>query len=241
MASPDPADRDLARLRGEYARRRADSSDRYSAFNPSHLYALHQRQRALTAPLRRHGIVSLAGKRILEVGCGDGGVLIEYLTYSAALPMLIGIDLLEDRLSDARRRAPCARLACANGQALPFPDAAFDLVLQYTAFSSILDDRIKSDMASEMRRVLRPSGHIIWYDFWLNPTNPQTRGIRQPEMRRLFANCEIAVSRVTLAPPIARRLVPISWIAAAALERLTLLNTHFIALITPHLSQKSNG
>lgn len=241
MASPDPADRDLARLRGEYARRRADSSRRYSAFNPSHLYALHQRQRALTALLRRYGIVSLAGKRILEVGCGDGGVLIEYLTYGAALPALFGIDLLEDRLGDARQRAPCARLACANGQALPFPDAAFDLVLQYTAFSSILDDRIKSDMASEMRRVLRPTGHIIWYDFWLNPTNPQTRGIRQPEMRRLFPNCEIAVSRVTLAPPIARRLVPISWIAAAALERLTLLNTHFLALITPRPSQKSNG
>jgi ubiquinone/menaquinone biosynthesis C-methylase UbiE len=232
MASPQP-DRDLTRLRGEYARRRAAPSDRYSAFNPAQLYALQQRQRALTALLRRHGIVSLAGKRILEVGCGDGGVLIEYLAYGAALPTLIGIDLLEDRLRDAQRRIPAFRLACADGQALPFPTASFDIVLQYTAFSSILDDRIKSDMASEMRRLLKPTGHIIWYDFWLNPTNPQTRGIRQPEIRQLFPDCAIAFSRVTLAPPIARRLVPVSWIAAAALERLALLNTHFLALIAP--------
>jgi hypothetical protein len=88
-------------------------------------------------------------------------------------------------------------------------------------------------MASEMRRLLKPTGHIIWYDFWLNPTNPQTRGIRQPEIRQLFPDCAIAFSRVTLAPPIARRLVPVSWIAAAALERLALLNTHFLALIAP--------
>lgn len=230
MASPNP-DRDLVRLRGEYARRRADQTDRYSTFNPAQLYMLHQRQRALTALLRRYGIYSLAEKRILEVGCGDGGVLIEYLAYGAALPALIGIDLLEDRLSDAQRRIPAFRLACADGQALPFPTGAFDLVLQYTAFSSILDDRIKSAMAAEMRRVLKPIGLIIWYDFWINPTNPQTRGIRQPEICQLFPDCKIAFSRVTLAPPIARRLVPLSWIAAAALERLTLLNTHFLALI----------
>jgi hypothetical protein len=36
---------------------------------------------------------------------------------------------------------------------------------------------------------------------------------------------------VTLAPPIARRLVPVSWLAAAALERLVVFNTHYLGVI----------
>ena len=43
-------------------------------------------------------------------------------------------------------------------------------------------------MAEEMVRVLRkPDGLIVWYDFWLNPTNKQTRGIRPTEIKKLFA------------------------------------------------------
>jgi hypothetical protein len=35
---------------------------------------------------------------------------------------------------------------------------------------------------------------------------------------------------VTLAPPLARRLVPLTWIGALALEGLRFLNTHYIGV-----------
>ena len=72
-----------------------------------------------------------------------------------------------------------------------------------------------------------------WYDFWLNPTNPQTRGIRPAEIRRLFPNCRYEFHKITLAPPIARRVVPISWMLALFLESLKIFNSHYLVAIRP--------
>ncbi len=128
---------------------------------------------------------------------------------------------------------PNLALSCADGQALPYAAASFDLILQFTAFSSLLDDGVKQRVAAEMRRVLRPAGLIIWYDFWINPSNPRTRGIGRAEIRRLFPGCRIDLRRITLAPPVARRLARRCWLACVALEDLKFLNTHYLAAITP--------
>lgn len=227
---------DVARLKLEYARRahRLSGSDVYSFFNPSYLFALQQRQRDTLRLLREAGFTNLADKRLLEVGCGRGGVLMEYLFYGAS--SLYGIDLLADRVVEARQRLPLAGVGSADGQRLPFAPGCFDLVMQYTAFSSILDDGVKANMAREMLRVLHPGGLIIWYDFWLNPTNRQTRGIRPPEIKRLFPGCDYTFRRVTLAPPIARRLVRVSWLACGLLERMRVFNTHYLVAIRKDMS-----
>ena len=107
--------------------------------------------------------------------------------------------------------------------------------MQYTVFSSVLDDSVKANLALEMLRVLRPDGMIIWYDFWLNPTNPQTRGIRPAEIRRLFPNCRYEFRRITLAPPIAHALAGRSWLLCYLLEKLWIFNTHYLAGIRPKL------
>ncbi len=228
-----PASNDLDRLRAEYARRaqRLADSDRYSLSNPAHLFMVQQRQRATLRLLRQQGMYPLRGKRILEVGCGSGGVLLEFLGYGAEPHLLHGVDLLPDRLQDARRRLPHLPLVCADAQSLPYPSVSFDLVLQYTVFSSVLDDGVKTSLAREMLRVLKPDGLILWYDFWINPTNPHTRGIRPLEIRRLFPACTFTFRRVTLAPPLARWLVRVSWMLCALLESLRVLNSHYLVAI----------
>lgn len=224
---------DLDRLRDEYADRktRLAGKDLYSFFYAPYQFAIQQRQRALIQALKRLGLASLKGKRILEVGCGSGGVLLEYLLLGAEPENLFGIDLLHDQLVEAHHKLPLSGVSCADGQHLPFADHSFDLVLQYTAFSSVLDSRIKQQMAADMLRVLRPGGAVLWYDFWLNPTNPQTHGIRPAEIKSLFAGCSVSLSKITLAPPIARRLVPLSWELAALFESFRLLNSHYLAVI----------
>jgi len=128
-----------------------------------------------------------------------------------------------------------------------------------TAISSILDPGIRRNICADMLRVLRspdpasgkPGGMILWYDFWLNPINPQTRGIRPAEIKRLFPNCLYEFHRITLAPPIARKLAPISWGLCLFLESLKIFNiipfgrwsssrslayrdhTHYLATIRP--------
>lgn len=224
---------DLDRLRDEYADRkiRLAGKDIYSLFYSPYLYAIQQRQRDLIKALKQLGSHSLQGKRILEVGCGGGGVLFEYLTLGVDPKDLFGIDLLQDRLVQAHHKLPLSGVSCADGQHLPFPDQSFDLVLQYTAFSSVLDDSVKQQMAADMVRVLRNGGAIIWYDFWLNPTNPQTRGIRLGEIKELFRGCSVICQKITLAPPIARRVVPVSWQLGLFLEQLKVFNTHNLAII----------
>lgn len=226
---------DIQRLRKEYEDRkeRFKSAEFYSIFNPVQLFMLQSRERKLLSRLHKHGFFSLKGNRVLEVGCGGGGVLKEYLQYGVLGEDLHGIDLLLDRLQEAHTVLPCLPFVNSNGANLPYAKQSFDFVLQYTAFSSILDPQVKHHMAQDMLRVLKPDGKIIWYDFWLNPTNKQTRGIKPREIRSLFPNCKYEFHKITLAPPIARRIVPISWGLAHFLENLKIFNSHYLALIMP--------
>lgn len=232
---------DLDRLRIEYADRevRLADSDIYSPFNIGHQFISQQRQRAALDMLRNQGIRTLKGLTIFELGCGKGGILQEYMSYGADPRQLHGADLLLDRVSEAHHRLPGLSLSCADGQYLPYPTASFDLVLQYTVFSSILDTDVKTNLARELVRIVRPGGLILWYDFWLNPTNKQTKGIAPAEIRQLFGECDYRFKRITLAPPIARRLALVSWILCEYLEKLKLFNTHYLAVI--HSREASNA
>lgn len=226
---------ETARIREAYSGRvaRMTEAGAYSPANPAYLFAIQGRQRAILSGLRREGLLPLGDKDILEVGCGSGGVLQEVLSYGADPRRLSGIDLLPERLAQTRERLPHLPVSCASGTGLPYPTNSFDLLLQFTVFSSILDRGICYTVANEMRRVLRPGGAILWYDFWINPINKQTRGIRPAEIREYFPGCRIDFDRVTLAPPLARRLVPITWFGALLLEKLRILNTHYFAIIRP--------
>ena len=226
---------DLDRLRNEYARREKElaGDDRYSSSNPSHRFMKSQLQKNIAALLSHTIRFDLSAARLLEVGCGNGNVLADFQSLSAQPRNLFGIDLLPLRLKQARASYPLFPLACADGQSLPFPARSFDLILQFTVLSSILDNDVKREVAREMQRLLRPSGLILWYDFFFNPLNPQTRGIGSAEIRRLFPNCRFAFRRVTLAPPIARALALASWKLCQFLESLKIFNTHHLVVIQP--------
>ena len=227
---------DLQRLKDFYLDRDVDlaENNKYSFFNQSYLFTIQQRSRNVLALLRKSGFEKFSDYKILEVGCGTGGVLLEYLAFGANSCQLHGCDLMPHRLQYAREKLPSELpLVAANGQHLPYRSQAFNLVMQYTVFSSILSAEIKRDLAEEMRRVLKPGGMILWYDFWLNPTNPQTKGIRPLEIRQLFPSCRIELHKITLAPPLTRFLVKVSWMMCLVLEKCLVFNTHYLAMITP--------
>ena len=224
------------RIHQTYAQRaeKRGGSATYSLGDPAHLFTIQSRQRAIVRRLGREGLWPLAGRDILEVGCGSGGVLLELLSYGADAERLHGTDLLAERVTAAHRRLPHVAVTCADGGRLPYGDESFDLLLQFTMFSSILDQALCYTVANEMRRVLKPGGLILWYDFWLNPLNRHTRGIRPPEIRGYFPNSQYSFERITLAPPLSRRLVPLSWAGAVALEATSILNTHYLVAIRPY-------
>jgi ubiquinone/menaquinone biosynthesis C-methylase UbiE len=226
---------EIERIRREYAEREKKLlvNDKYSLFNQAHLFATHQRQRTTSKALQKKGITDLSKLSILEIGCGNGGVLTEFLNFGASPHNLYGVDLLSDRLAYAHTRLLASHFANADGQNIPFPSQSFDIVMQYTALSSVLNKEIRRKITQDMIRVLKKNGVILWYDFWLNPTNRQTRGIRRAEIRELFPNCDFEFHKITLAPPIARRIVPLSWGFALVLEGLLVINSHYFVLIFP--------
>jgi SAM-dependent methyltransferase len=222
---------EAARIRAAYAKRQGGF--RYSWFNPGHLLMAQQRERQLLALLRRRGFTALDTKKLLEIGCGTGYWLREFVKWGARPENVTGIDLLPDRVAEARRLSPATlKIDCGSAVNLDFPDATFDLVLQATAFTSILDARMKQRIASEMLRVLRGDGLILWYDYHVdNPWNPDVQGVKKPEIFRLFPGCQFTLQRITLAPPLSRILAPYSWLLCCLLERIPLLCTHYLGVI----------
>jgi hypothetical protein len=58
----------------------------------------------------------------------------------------------------------------------------FDIVMQFTVFTSIPDSDLKHRIAAEMCRLPKPDDQLIWYDYQNNkPRNPNVRGVGKPE------------------------------------------------------------
>jgi len=202
----------------------------YDHLPPAERYLHRTRDEALLTLLRRRGIETLAGRRILELGCGSGSLLRSLITYGASAERLTGIDPNFRRLRRARN-ASGANVALADGALLPYRSEAFDLVFVFTALSSMVDLDVRRHATHEALRVLRPGGLVIVYDFWTNPFNSSVRPVSAAELQHVFEPHRVEIERVTLAPPLVRLLggrEPL----CRALERLPLLHTHLLAAVT---------
>ena len=231
MTTPDAERAEEARVREAYARRR--TGDRYAFSNPAHLYMMQEREAAVLSLLGREGLLPLGDRAILEVGCGSGQWLLDFVRWGARPDRLHGVDLLPERIARARRVcAPEVTLTQCGATALPYGDGTFDLVLQATVLSSILDDGVRHAIASEMLRVLRPGGTVLWYDIRVdNPDNPDVRRVARDEIEALFPGCRVALTRATLAPPLTRLLAPRAPWFARTLAAAPFLRTHYLGVL----------
>jgi SAM-dependent methyltransferase len=207
--------------------------DRYSLLQPDVWQTVQERQRVLLRGLLARGWHDVSQLRVVEVGCGAGGNLLELLRAGFAPELLTGIELLPERLAQARRVLPAAvTLIEGDASCVPLPPGSADIVWQSTVFSSLLDRAFQQQLADTMWRWVRPGGAVLWYDFTVdNPRNADVRGIPLAQVRELFPQGRLSHRRVTLAPPLARaacRLHP-SWYRV--LNLWPMLRTHVLAWI----------
>lgn len=203
----------------------------WSATNAGNTYAYQERLSTLLALLSAYGFMPLAERHILDVGCGTGGVLANFIQWGANPDHLVGIDLLEERIALAKKRHPNLRFELTNAERLQFEDQSFDLVLYFTVFSSILDDAMAHNVAAEGARVLKSGGAIVWYDFRYPSYNRNTRPLRRQDIQRLFPGFALQLQSITLAPPISRRLGKLTNLLYTILSVIPLLRTHYLGLI----------
>jgi SAM-dependent methyltransferase len=222
------------RVRVAYARRAERGLDeRYAYWERANLFIFQSRERAFLDALREASLLPLAGKRVLDAGCGDGSVLRDLLRYGAVADDLYGVDLIADRVARARELTPGAHIEAGDLQKLSFETARFDLTLCFTVLSSVKDSSARQRVAAELQRVTKPGGVIVVYDFWLNPFNRDVKALKRDDLRALFPGREISFKRTTLAPPLTRLLLkaPGGWLAATLLEVIPFTSTHYIAAI----------
>ncbi len=215
-----------------YARRGA-ADPRYSMLNPDVWMTLQERQRVVLRRFATQGL-DLPGVCLLEVGCGEGGNLLELIRMGLAPERLTGIELIEQRFNVARQRLPQAlQLHWGDALAAELPVDSQDIVFVSTVFSSILDLATQRSLAAAMWRWLRPGGAVLWYDLAVdNPRNRDVRGVPRARLRELFPQGRVEAQRITLAPPIARRVCRLHPSLYTVFNTIPLLRTHLLAWIT---------
>jgi len=186
------------------------------------------RRRILLQVLNRYlGPDGSHARRILDVGCGTGTML----TYLASYGKVEGVDIDEEAIGYCRERG-LEDVRLGEAANLPFGDGSFDLV---TALDVV--EHLEDDVAAfrEMKRVLRPGGHILvtvpahrflWGD--QDEVNMHKRRYVARELRDRLAESGFDVVRVSYMN--ALLFAPIA--AARLLRRLE----HRVRPRTPHQS-----
>lgn len=225
------SDSEIDRIHQRYERRKGLPADRYSFARPEVLRSVQQVDRVTLKALTRVGLTDFPHLRILEVGCGSGGNLMRFLRWGADPANLVGNELLEDRVNEARRLLP-SLVELRHQDATTLDGEPFDIVLQSTVFSSILDDDLQTQVAAAMWRLTKPGGAVLSYDFTFdNPANKDVRKVTSARLGELFPEGTLRTHRVTLAPPIARRVGRVGPLYSL-LEALPPLRTHLVATIS---------
>jgi len=140
--------------------------------------ALGQTRKLRTIPLQLAKLQP--GERVLDVGCGTGGLTLAAARIVGPAGEVVGIDAAPEMIDVAARKAARARRRPINVEfsveaveALSFPDGTFDVVLSSLMMHHLPGD-LKAQALAEIRRVLRPGGRLVVVD--MQPSNTATGG-----------------------------------------------------------------
>jgi SAM-dependent methyltransferase len=211
--------KEISAIRERYARREAHNRGIvYDRHFLTVLYCKNERDMVFAQIIRKVFGNDLSKRKIIEIGAGTGGNLLFFQYLGFQWGNIYANELLESRYNVLKTRilpSPVAEAqkvendVCYYGDALQLPfKEEFDVVLQSTVFTSILDMDFRKILAEKMWNMLKPGGIILSYDFtYNNPNNKDVRKLTRKEIKALFPNHkEIQFKKVTLAPPIARRV-----------------------------------
>jgi SAM-dependent methyltransferase len=158
------------------------------------------------------------GLRVLDVGCGTGGVLAGLR--NGVRP--VGVDRSALALAHCRERGLTA-VACAGAGALPFAPASFDVVLLLDVLEHFADEQ---RLLADVRALVRAGGHVLvsvpaFQFLWSEHDEilQHVRRYRAGQLRRVLEQARLTVERLTYTNVVA---FPPAVIVRGVLQRLGL-------------------
>jgi SAM-dependent methyltransferase len=220
-------------IRHRYSRRKKLDPTLYSPLLPAVMMMSQEKMRAFIRWVNFAKLVPLSEKKLLEIGCGSGADLLFLILLGFRPDNLTGIDLLEDRAYEARKRLPAAtNIIIGDALEATLPEEYYDVVTASTVFSSILDDSFQQKLAARMWSLLKAGGGVLLYDFvYNNPRNQDVRGVPHRRIKELFPYGIIHSWRLTLAPPISRCVAKVHPIFYTLFNLMPFLRTHMLSWI----------
>ncbi|MEO8398801.1 MAG: class I SAM-dependent methyltransferase [Ignavibacteriaceae bacterium] len=198
-------------IKKRYDRRKNLSADFYNILQPDVYKRNQEFERTLIKWLKWKNYPNIFEKKIIEIGSGNGGNLLKFVQLGFQPENIIGSELLQERVEKSKKILP-KEIEIIEGDALELKllPRSFDIVFQSTVFTSILNSDFQIELAGKMWNLAKPEGGILWYDFiYDNPKNKDVKGIPIKRIIELFPEGKIKYWRLTLAPPISRRVTKI--------------------------------
>lgn len=196
--------------------------------------AMHiERNAKIHRIVNTHLDTDITNASILDFGCGFGDQ-IQWLCDIGATPNKIhGVDLIPARVDRAKNRCPRCNFSCGDIDGLD-QSLRFDIIFAMTVFSSILDDRLALYTAGKLRRILKDSGFICWYDIrYPSPMNQNVQAMTITKIKRAFSSCIVNVEPMSLLAPLSRRLGFATDLMYPILSSIPVLCSHYIGTIKP--------
>lgn len=152
-----------------------------------------------------------SSRNVLDVGCGGGADLYQLIRIGCRVDKITGIDIQEERISEARRIYPTANFVVADAAEMTFVDSTFDVVFESTMFATLPDDNLSGKIAREMIRVCKPGGFLILVDWKVPKFNDTSyKALTRARLHKLFNLGNQVVLRGVyhgaLIPPVGRFL-----------------------------------
>jgi ubiquinone/menaquinone biosynthesis C-methylase UbiE len=108
-----------------------------------------------------------AGERMLDVGCGTGSLAIAAVKVVGPGGRVVGVDPSPEMIGRAKSKARLKRaradFVVTAGEALPFPDASFDVVTTSLVLHQLPREALHA-MLAQVKRVLVPGGRFLAVD-----------------------------------------------------------------------------
>jgi ubiquinone/menaquinone biosynthesis C-methylase UbiE len=172
-------------------------------------------------------------KIILDVGCASGNKLRLLTQLGFIKSNIYGIDIRKKSIEEALIKSPRSHFTMMDARKMLYSNNKFDFINIFTLFSSIISQNNRQKVVMELLRVLKPGGHIIYYDLrYSNPFNPNIKPMTEKNINSLFSCFRIEKKNITLLPPLARNLGSFTNSFYPIFSKISFLNTHFLCLIT---------